>query len=272
MNAETAPAAPVLDAASLAMKNAYQLGIITRVTRRIVRCQSVRDICQVIGEASNQFHISGCFRVICAGEQNSCQFGEGISRVHCRQLSYFGACDKKLNSTDAYTVFKTDHLLLVLLTADMSATDLDILKDNITILIDTIHFWLENHERIVNKEQESQIAKLTVADKMNDIVGTMLRFSQHLIESHQHLCQNLLSNLLVSLPSLGLEVDQEESMINLVGHANEEHGKLINLQISHNEEMRTVMADAVRLLANYVAEQEDLVGENNTEEEMVLFY
>ena len=270
MNIETAPAASAPDAAALAMKNAYQLGIITRVTRRIVRCQSVRDICRVIEEAANQFNVSGCFRVICAGEQNSCRFGDGISRSHCLQLADIGECNHKLQSNDGYSVFKTDHLLLVLLTAGMSETDVDILKDNITILIDTIHFWLQNHERIVVKERESQAAKLVVADKMNGIAGTMLRFSQHLIENHRRLCHDLLSDLLVNLPSLGLEVDQEESMINLVGYANEEHGKLINLQIAHNEEMRIVMTEAAQLLANYVTEQE-VSTHDCVEEEMVLF-
>ncbi|GAB1255674.1 hypothetical protein [Aurantivibrio plasticivorans] len=231
-----------------AMRSAYQLGVIARLSREIICCQELESIEAVIYGAARRFQLSGCFRAAVAEEQISIQFGKGISRQDLCSLAKLSGRGTKLSTHEGYIIFQTKHLLLVLLRSDFSEDEIDSLKDNLAVLIDTIHYWLDNYARLKIKDTQSRDARLAIAQKMNDIVNTMVRFSEHLSNSHSALCGDLSSKLLVELSTLGLEADQEEDIIELVNSTNEKHGYLIDMQVKHNADMRSIMAEAVSLL------------------------
>ncbi len=255
-----------------ALQNAHQLGVLSRVTRKVVKCRTLNDIGGVVATIAEHLELTGLFRARSGDELVTRNLGKGLDHYHARHLAMLGRCRKKVQCCKDAAVFYTENLLLIIDTRELTEDHIGMLKDNLMILVETLEFWFYQHAELASARAATLAARVDISERINDIVSSMLRFSEHLTEHHKHLSQNLLTQLMLALPTLGLDPDQEESMIHMVTRANNDHGELIDLQLHHNGEMREIMEEAMSvLLTDEDSEEFSTNNDLNEDDDITLF-
>lgn len=230
------------------MKNAFQLGVFSRASRLLMQCEEFDDFCHHATETLEEVGLSGRIKLSCGEENRQVTFGNGIRPVVFSSLSGLDRCKSKICSGSTFFIFNTRHVLLILDTEDTDAVELDLLTDNLTIYMDTIHHWLDQQQRISEERVKNGIERSKVITNLRSFVECVTRLSQHLTETQQAVNEDLLTQLISVFPVMGMEADQEEIILNIVNDARGKERTLMEQQLRQNDDLRFVMKQAIDAL------------------------
>ena len=239
------------DISVIAMKNAHHLGVISRQSCQIMRCQSVVSLLEMFVDVANEMSISGCIVIEFNGEKSSAQFGRGVSKMVCKyftceECSY--QWSKKIQKHEKCITFSDKHITMVLETSHFTSEEEGLLQDNLAILIDTIELWIETQEKQAQSIIHLENNKKKAIQEMEKVLETMVRFNLHLVNRHREISENLMCNLASKFPSLGLDADQENYIIDIVNDSNSRHQGLVDQQVSEGEELKKILMKTMTFL------------------------
>jgi phosphotransferase system IIB component len=230
------------------MKSAFQLGVFSRASRLLMRCDEFDGFWPCVQETLKEVGLSGSIKFHCGDLVRYGTFGCGISPTVLHSLRCMDRCQAKICSNNEFLIYNSDHVLLIVDTKGSDAADLDLMIDNLTIYMDTIQNWLDHHERLCTEREEIRKERIKVSINLDSFIQCITRLSEHLIHTQQAVNEELISQLIAVFPVLGMEADQEEVILNIVNDARAKERALLDQQLCQNNELRTVMKQAIDAL------------------------
>ena len=233
---------------SAAMRNNFQLGVFSRASRNFMQCDNFNRFSCFVTATLEELGLSGRVKLTCAGETIQTLYGKGICADVYRSLNNLKPCQSKTFSGENFFIFNTEKILLILDSDNTGQMDMDLLIDNMTIYMDTIHYWLDQQEKILGEREVVRLERSRVVSNLHSFIQCVARLNQHLTETQQAVNEELLTRLIGIFPVMGMEVDQEEAILNIVNDARRKERALVDQQLKQNEELRTVIDQAIAAL------------------------
>ncbi|HEY7774735.1 MAG TPA: hypothetical protein VIC26_16235 [Marinagarivorans sp.] len=233
---------------SAAMRNNFQLGVFSRASRLFMQCDDFNHFFHYVTDTLEELGLSGRVKLTCGNETRQASFGSGICPAVYDSLNSLERCQSKIYSGLKFSIFNTEHVLLILDSEHTGDMDMDLLIDNITIYMDTIHYWLEQQQKICIEREEVQQERARVISNLHSFIECVTRLNQHLTETQQAVNEDLLSQLIGIFPVMGMEADQEEAILNIVHNARSKEQALVSQQLKQNEDLRVVIKQAIAAL------------------------
>lgn len=250
---------------STAMKSNFQLGVFSRASRIFMQCNEFNPFCYYVTDTLEELGLSGRIKLTAGGNCAHTPFGQGICPNVYNSLNDLAHCSSKILLQPNFFIFNTQHVLLILDTEKNEAMEIDLLVDNMTIYMDTIHYWLEQHHKITKERKEIEHERSRVVSNLHSFIECITRLNQHLTEAQQTVNEDLLTRLIGIFPIMGMEADQEEIILNIVHDARRKERALIEQQLQQNDDLRTVMRQAIAALAtgNFRLHQNHIVHQES---------
>ena len=214
----------------LAMQNAYQAGILSRASRALIGCQQFGEFVQVVSRTFEELDCCGCAKFTFAEDSSHIRLGKGVGK-QCN-------CENSI-------VLNSKRVALIIDISKKSATESGLLRDSISIFFDTMNSWLEHHSSIHDERKETALEKMDIVKNLDNFTECLYRINDHLLETQQHVREDLLSQLIGAFPRLGLDADQENMILDIVNNAIERENQLLNSQVQQNVELRELIQRAV---------------------------
>ncbi len=228
--------------------NAHQCGVLNRISRSILAATNPEEIINIVASAAESLSLSGCCKIEALEQRLSVKFGRGFSRSQCTELVYLTNCQGKVVATDHFLFFTTDNVFIVIDTCDLTELESELFKDNLTIFSDTLQTWIEQYSYQNKIQQRAKQERLMAADQMNDILTCLTRLNENLLGTHVHITEELISELVAKFPTMALEIDQEDNILNIVDTSVKKHQGIIDAQIKQNNDLKLIMAGAIEAL------------------------
>ncbi len=172
------------------------------------------------------------------------KFGERIGRDTLGKLTCFEGCTDKICRKQNYMMFCLARFTLILDVSDLTEEQIDETKDNLVIFSDIIDAWIANHIELEQFKAANKLYQQDMLNKINELNTQVVSTSSDIKMQHLEISQNLLLMLASRFPMLGLDVDQEEEILNSIEHTIDIYGKLIEQQIDSNMNLKDLLNDA----------------------------
>lgn len=231
-----------------AMASSYHNGLIARATRSIIQCLNIKDIAVVVEDTMRALQLSGCSRITDLTCRKDFWFGSGLKSNQLSNLACFSNKKEKITIAEDCIIYNEENIILIVMCGDDTEDRKGILQDSLAIFIDTIQSWLSQY--IVHSQEalSQQQKRISVIDNMNEIINCLDTLNEHLIECHNHVAEELSCDLISKFTLLGLDDDQEESIIDITNNAMNEQKGLFEIQRQQNDELQAVVRQAVGVL------------------------
>ncbi len=233
---------------SLALKSANLSGTITRSSRLLLKCDSLDSFTNTITVTLENLGTSGYFKILCGPESRNRQFGKGIKKSYCDVIKSDYTDQDKIYSGDDFLIFNTANVMLIVDSRELEDMDFDLLRDNIAIFVDTIHAWLEHHSKLWKDRKTSENERQDITKKLQDFTRCLTRLNNNLIENQQLINEELISSLSAIFPTLGLEPDQEETILNIVESTVMKEQQVMQNQVNQNNDVTVLIHQAIDAL------------------------
>lgn len=233
--------------------NAHQCGLLTRASRALFHCRSLDQAVRIFGDTLFELGLSGCFSIGDEARRSQAHvFGDKLSKETFDEMLQQCTDAEKVCVVGSCLMVRTKDLKLLGCMALDDAIVRDLIQDNLAIFCDSFQAWLDRFLEDENKEQRTYHDRLRYADKMNEILGCISRFNLHLIEGNRDIYQDLLSALIAKFPSLGLEADQEETILNLIEGAKNRQEKHLIMQLKYNDDLKEIISTSVENILDQI--------------------
>ncbi|BCD97475.1 hypothetical protein [Marinagarivorans cellulosilyticus] len=234
------------DTTMSAMQSAYQAGIVARASRRLIECHNLESFLCCAHKTLQDLGCSGFAQFQFNEESRHIKFGDTV-RLHQRAALH-GAEAYVDGRDDSQFTYHGEQILLIIDIEFCNPRDSDILKDNVAIFADSMSSWLDHHSKLHRERVTSAAEKLSVVNNLNNFTRCLYRINDHLLETQRHVREDLLSQLITAFPVMGLDADQENTILDIVNAAIERENQLLGSQIKQNIELRSLMESAVEAL------------------------
>ena len=236
----------------LNQRNLYQLGVLLRSCKLIADTNNLNGLVNVVKSVGDNLSISGCFRIETEDDHKTMILGKGLSKKQCEGLSC-QQCDKKVISEDNTILWRTADIVLIIDSTQMNEIEKGLLQDNMTILVDSIQSRIMTLRERYQTELNIVNERESLAKRMQQLLHCINRLNDHLINNHQYISETLICGLSAKFPVLGLEVDQEESILSLVEHSVEAQRAIIETQINSNKDLSQIISETINILAREIS-------------------
>ncbi len=236
---------------------AFQCGVIVRSSKNIIAANSLDNITNICKCFFDELDLSGYFRISMDDEISKSMFGKGISRIAADTLkNNTQTGNQKVLLQDGFLIVNTSSTYFFLSTEKLSASYIDILKDNLVFFVDVIEAWCINHLQKKSMHRDFECARSNLTDKLKDSVRGIATANKYLIENYYSMSEDLLTSLVVRFPTLALEADQEEMILDIINLAiNKQLGAILH-QIESNNKLCDVIGETFDTLTD-IAKDED---------------
>ena len=225
-------------------QNAFQNGIISQAARAIISLTDLDDLVSVITTTLESLSVAGLGKVSCLEYRKSFQFGKRISREQCKELSCYATCQQKILATDDFIVVKNKSVLLIVNTSNIGPMESDLLQDNLASFADIIQSWTDDHADRKKAELALQAERSAAATQLDNVAQRLDILGEQLVNDFNQSAENLMSKLMSLFPSIGLEPDQEEKILDSIATALNRQELAILAQIDYNKDARALLGAA----------------------------
>lgn len=237
---------------------AFQCGIIVRSSRNIIAANSLDKITSICKSFFDELDLSGFFKMTMDDEIARSMFGQGISRAAASKLKNKAESKKqKLLLFEGFLIINTPSTCFVLNTEKLDCRYIDTLQDNLMFFVDSIEAWCINYLQKKNMHRDFDYARSNMSDKLKESVTGIATANKYLIENYYSISEDLLSDLVVSFPTLALEADQEEMILDIINHSIKKQLGAILSQIESNNKICDVIGETFDTLTDIAQEAEN---------------
>lgn len=228
--------------------NAFQNGVINRASRSIIASRELDDISNVLVTCFETLSLTGCGKIEYLGKRKSLSFGGKLTKSQCLEISCFRQCSDKVSAQENYIYVNTKNILIVVSTADKYDLESDLLQDNVVVLADMIQHWIENRIEQKKIEDELKEERINTAKKIEGVSACMDRISKHISDVFHDSARDLLSDLSSKFPSMGLEADQEDYILDIVCKSVDKQRDALLIQDVYNKDLRDILRNTIGIL------------------------
>ncbi len=212
MTAKQGSNAMQLNAAS-AMESSYLNGVIARSCQQVVAATTLPEISQLIVEMFSELGISGLLRLQIKEEKLSQSFGESLRKSNLKKLLESNQQQQKVYQSCNITVIQDDSVIFLI--EDASVRYNHHLIDVMTSYIDIIQSWCNNYSHLRNIEQELFGERQKLINHIKQMQSKFDLVESQIDEIQEEVVEEILGNLMQAFPTLGLEADQENLILDI---------------------------------------------------------
>ncbi len=236
---------------------AFQCGIIVRSSRNIIAANSLEKITCICKSFFDELDLSGYFKMSMDDETSKSMFGKGISRAAANKLKNKTESNKqKVLIYEGFLIINTENTCFVLSTEKLDCSYIATLQDNLMFFVDSIEAWCINHLQKKSMHRDFDSARSNLTDKLKESVHGIATANKYLIENYYAMSEDLLTSLVVRFPTLALEADQEEMILDIINLAIKKQLGAILHQIESNNKLCDVIGETFDTLTD-IAQDED---------------
>ncbi len=226
----------------------HQLGITTRFASAISRVKDTESLTRLTEAALIDFGMSGLFQIVEPSNKYLKRFGNAIDRSVFERLVCMQKCGDKICARDNFIIFCLTHFTLILDAADLKEEQIDETKDNLAIFCDIIDAWINQYVQVQQQLEELAVYKNQILENISLLTQNVGNTSHTIKTQHAEIAQSLLHKLATRFPTLGLEPDQEDEILNNIETTIEMYGKLIKDQVLSNHQLIALLSEAAEFL------------------------
>ncbi len=226
----------------------HQLGVTARFASAISQLTDTDRLTSATQKALIEFGLNGLFQIKFEANKQIKKFGERIDRNTLSKLTCLEQCSGKICIRQDYMMFCLTHFTLILDVSDLTDEQIDETKDNLAIFCDIIDAWIANHLELKQFREANELYRQDMLQKINQLNGKVDSTSSDIKTQHLEISQSLLLMLVSRFPMLGLDVDQEEEILESIEHTIDIYGKLIERQVNHNTDLKQLLNEAANCI------------------------
>ena len=215
--------------AELAIKNAFQLSKIAQFCASCFRLSSEDEAIKGLKETLQDMGISGYLSVYGINFIKAA-VGKGIQELNLERVPRVD--DGKITQFEDGFTYQGELLRFIYNGVGVNPEQRGLSCDNVTILLDyfdQLMLWRrEKAEVHAAQERRNQNS----IEQLISLINTSADISW---QNMQEMCQGVYSKLMMLLPRLGLDLDQEEQIISLVGRIVEDYRHCVEIQEKNKE-------------------------------------
>ncbi|WNO07616.1 hypothetical protein [Teredinibacter sp. KSP-S5-2] len=232
--------------------HAFQCGVIVRAVRSILSASTLGSLESSCLIFLTDLNLSGFFRIEVEGESVKRMFGHGVKRELMLKMrscaNCYDLCQKVLRE-DGFLSIKTGNTYFLVDTHSVHGDFVDILQDNLLLFVDSVQSWCNKHITHINVHQQHQTAKDQLSNKLRESIRGIVTANKQLIQNYHTISEDLLSNLIARFPSLALEADQEEMVLDIINQSISKQVDIIQGQIESNQDLCNLLTEAIESLS-----------------------
>jgi len=222
----------------------HQLGVTTRFASEISQIVDTSTLTETTQTALIEFGLNGLFQIKFQANKQIKQFGERIDRDALGKLACLEKCTDKICRKQDYMMFCLAHFTLILDVSDLTEEQIDETKENLAMFCDIIDAWIVNYLELKQFKAANTLYKQDMLDKINVLNSKVATTSSDIKTQHLEISQNLLLMLASRFPMLGLDVDQEEEILDSIEQTINIYGELIEQQVDRNKDLTQLLDEA----------------------------
>lgn len=184
----------------------FQLGVILRGTRQLLACTGYDELIGIIRAVAVNLSLSGYVQLTGYQFRQVKKCGAGLPRQACPRLDALMLAPGKIALQDELILFKWPSVLLALDLGRLESGTGSQIQDTLALFLDSVQQWLDRHHSLL--ETESVMCK-----RLDEFRRSLQSGAEHMHFSRTQLTSRLLGDLVTILPALGLEPDQEDSIL-----------------------------------------------------------
>lgn len=222
----------------------HQLGVTARFASKISQISDIEALTVLVHTSLVEFDLDGLFQVKFDDTNIVKRFGNKITRDALDKLTCLEACNAKICQKQNYMMFCLDNFTLILDIGLLSVEQIDETKDNLATFCDIIDAWVGSHMELNKVKAATEMYKFDMLSQINELNAEVDMTSHDIKSQHLEISQNLLLMLISRFPMLGLDVDQEEEILNSIEQTIDVYGDLIEEQINCNDNLTQLLSNA----------------------------
>lgn len=222
------------------LRQQYLYGLNARSTANLIHAHTLQDMITICERYFKEMDLRGFFRVCVNDECHTKKFGlEKASTNYSRMAKIAEALtqDQKIIVTDEFLIINAEMLLLTVEVDDQVQSDVSIYQDLLVIFTDTLEGWLTNYG-----------LKKLLSKNLNRSLQDIIQASQDLIEKYIAESDELLYGIIARFPTLGLEIDQEEMILDVIRDSSRRQLSLLENEIQRNSKFGDILIESVKAL------------------------
>lgn len=230
---------------------AFQYGMIARVTREIINTTSKEKLTVHCKRFFSNLNLPAYLKFHVAKETTRCEFGDGLNKAVALKLQQFlanGSLTGKVIRDSDLLVIRTKNIFVLIDTSNHDARMVDILQDSLVIFVDTLQSWTDNVNQQALLREQYQATKAVLMEKIRASIFGITLANKQLIQNYYNTTEALLSSLVTSFSTLGLEVDQEEAVLDLVDKASKNQFAALKDQMDTNSRLVDILKETIETL------------------------
>lgn len=224
----------------LYLEQLYLYGLNARFTRKLMSTYSAEQALELSKKYLEDIGLSGYIRLLRGDARNAVKFGQQISRVSLKEIFSGNFCMKeneKICIEDDFIIIKTPLTFLFICRKNLNNLSVDKLQDVLAIFIDTVDTWLDDH-----------IIRYELSNTLQCSMIELIEESAELLNYHHTASDELLSDIDALFPTLGLQQDQEDIILQTIKSALNKHMHQIGKQIQKNNALGETLLNSVDAL------------------------
>lgn len=237
------------------MRQSNHLGIINRFSRKLIRATTISEVAEELYLCISEFDLT-CYITI--------QSDYVCEEVWCgnpeRSLKYkLANADFKSTNVIAagcFVIIQYSNISLIVLLE--SESQRPILQDTLATFCETANDGIVKVQHIADLELSYHNKSREVANDLQNLNGTLSRLSESLSEQQHILSQNLLLNFMTLFPSIALEQDQEDKILEIVEQVNGEIHQFVDTQSNITRDVKVSLDKVIDFLGYSEQKLEEL--------------
>lgn len=245
------------------LRQQFLFGLNARVSSSLIHAGNLIDSIEISKRYLEEMELKGFLRVCVNQECHTNVFGDNFSSKAFSQIAkkedLFNKHDKILMVGD-FLIIKSPQLILAVEFDNRTREDADIFQDLLVIYTDNLEGWLCNYG-----------LKKSLSFNLNRSLQDIIQASQELIEKYISESDELVYDIMARFPTLGLESDQEEMILDIIRDSSKKQLNLLENEIQRNSKFGDILIESVRLLEDAHTKKTENQFETHNQSSVDLF-
>lgn len=228
-----------------AMKSAAQLGVIATFCKDAMMTPNYNDFVDLLMNSLEQMGLSGMV-VVYRSSVDKYRFGNGVDPEFFKEMSEKNiVCLEKIINTQSGFIIRSDDIQMIFNTIGMNENDIGLIRDNGALLFDFFNDSLKHRQEVdmIKVDHAKQSAKSL--KNLEQLVAVLDGITSDADENIRSISSNVASKMMMLMPRLGLEFDQEDQVISLVQETLEAFKDYIGKQKNNNTKICSYVSNKI---------------------------
>ena len=223
-------------------------GQICQFSRALLATDDINEALTLAKNVLINTNTSGFLRMCSQQHSKRCFFNQAPKRAFLVTFKKAIKHPHKIYCDGEVLQIKTSRLYLIINIKCLKSYQKDILIDHLAIFVDTLDAWLKLKDHKDAFAQAHIDKNISQANQIEQTTSQLKTITNHLESSYQALVQELLCALTTKFPTMALELDQEELILELIQNECQKHKVAVSKQVNKNKQLLTLLENTVEQL------------------------